>query len=63
MGLRDAAWDTVKWVFMKERLGYTDKEMKNFRENPRNEDVLSKAPELLKKTIIVEIIDSHGCNS
>ena len=31
--------------------------------NPRNGDVLSKAPELLTKTIIVEIVDSHGCNS
>ena len=37
--------------------------MKIFRENPRNGDVLSKAPELLTKTIIVEIVDSHGCNS
>lgn len=63
MSIRDVAWNTIKWKFIKKRLGYTDKEMKNFRENPRNEDVLSKAPELLKKTIIVEVIDSHGCNS
>ena len=48
---------------MKKRLGYTDKEMKKFREDPRNEAVLSKASELVKKTIIVEVIDSHGCNS
>ena len=63
MGLRDAAWNTVKWVFMKERLGYTGEEMKNFRENPRNEDILIKAPELAKKTIVVEVMYSHGCNS
>ena len=37
--------------------------MKKFQENPRNEDVLNLAPELLKKTIVVEVIDSHGCNS
>jgi uncharacterized repeat protein (TIGR04076 family) len=37
--------------------------MKKFRENPRNEAVLSKASELVKKTIIAEVIDSHGCNS
>jgi uncharacterized repeat protein (TIGR04076 family) len=63
MGIRDVAWNTIKWKFIKKHLGYTDDEMKKFRENPRNEDVLSKAPELLKKTIIVEVIDSHGCNS
>jgi uncharacterized repeat protein (TIGR04076 family) len=63
MSIRDAAWKTIKWKFIKNRLGYTEEEMKKFRENPRNEDVLSKAPGLLKKIIIVEIVDSHGCNS
>ncbi len=63
MGVRDAAWNTFKWQFMKKRLGYTDEEMKIFRENPGNEAVLSKAPEFVKKTIIVEVVNSHGCNS
>ena len=63
MGVRDAAWNIIKWKFIKKRLGYTNEQMKKFRENPRNEDVLSKAPELLKKTIIAEVIYSHGCNS
>lgn len=63
MGLRDAAWNKIKWKYIKRRLGYTNEELKMFRENPRNDDVLSKAPELLKKTIIAEVIDSHGCNS
>jgi len=44
-------------------LGYTDDEMKIFRENPRNDDVLSKAPELIKKTIVMRVVESHGCNS
>jgi hypothetical protein len=35
MSIRDMAWDVVKWKIMKERLGYTDEEMKIFRENPR----------------------------
>jgi len=48
---------------MKERLGYTDEEMKAFRENPRNEDVVSKAPGLNNKTIVLEVMASHGCNS
>ena len=63
MGIRDVAWNTIKWKFIKNRLGYNNEEMKIFRNNPRNEDVLNKAPEVQKKTIIVEIIDSHGCNS
>jgi uncharacterized repeat protein (TIGR04076 family) len=37
--------------------------MKRFRENPRNEDVLAKAPGLMNKTIIAKVIESHGCNS
>lgn len=63
MDIREIAWGNMKWKFIKKRLGYTDEEMKTFREDPRNEDVLSKAPKLLKKTIIVEVVDSHGCNS
>jgi uncharacterized repeat protein (TIGR04076 family) len=57
------AWNTIKWKFMKERLGYSDDEMKKFKENPRNEDILSRAPDLQKKIIVVEVVDSHGCNS
>ena len=63
MGIRDTAWHLIKWKFMKKRLGYSNEQLKTFRENPINEDILSKAPMLLKKTIIGEVIDSHGCNS
>jgi uncharacterized repeat protein (TIGR04076 family) len=63
MGIRATAWNAVKWKVMKTRLGYTDEEMKAFRENPRNGDVLSKAPALLGKTIVLTVVDSHGCNS
>ena len=63
MGIRDAAWNAVKWKVMKSHLGYTDEEMKAFRENPRNEDVLAKAPALLDKTVVLEVVASHGCNS
>lgn len=63
MSIRDTAWNAVKWKVMKAHLGYTDEEMKAFRENPRNEDVLSKAPALIHKTIVLEVVQSHGCNS
>ena len=51
------------WNFYQKHLGYTDDEMKKFRENPRNADVISKAPALMNKTIVIEVVDSHGCNS
>jgi len=63
VGIRDAAWKTVKWKVMQSRLGYTDEEMKTFRENPRNEDVLDKAPGLSGKTIVLTVVASQGCNS
>jgi len=63
MILRNGAWKLAKWKIMKERLGYDKEEMKIFRENPRNEDILSKAPSLMDKTIVIEVVDSHGCNS
>jgi uncharacterized repeat protein (TIGR04076 family) len=51
------------WKFYQKHLGYTDDEMKRFKQNPRNEDVISKAPALTEKTIVIEVVDSHGCNS
>ncbi len=63
MGIRDAAWKAAMWDVMKSRLGYTDDEMKAFRENPRNEDVLGKGPALLGKTIVLTIVAARGCNS
>ncbi len=51
------------WAFMKDHLGYDDAQMELFRKNPKNELVLSKSQELMKKTIVVEVIDSSGCNS
>lgn len=49
--------------FFQERLGYTNEEMRLFKENPRNIDVLIKAILLMNKTIIAEVVESHGCNS
>ena len=48
---------------IKENLGYDDDEMKIFLENPRNEDILSKALTLVNKTIVIEVVESHGCAS
>jgi uncharacterized repeat protein (TIGR04076 family) len=55
--------DERTWKTVQQHLGYNDEEMKKFRENPRNADVLAKAPALMNKTIVAKVVDSHGCNS
>jgi len=49
--------------FIQEHLGYSDEEMKIFLANPRNIKILTKTPELINKTIVLEVVKSHGCNS
>ena len=63
MGTNDTIWETQKWQIIQNRLGYNDEEMKKFRANARIEDILSRVPELMNKTIIAEVVESHGCNS
>jgi len=55
--------DERTWKTFQRHLGYNDEEMKKFREDPRNEDVLSKSPALMNKTIALKVVESHGCNS
>ena len=55
--------DEVEWNLYQQHLGYTDEEVRKFREDPRNADVLSKTPALLSKTFIAEVVEAHGCNS
>jgi uncharacterized repeat protein (TIGR04076 family) len=55
--------DERTWKGVQEHLGFNDEEMKKFRENPRNEDVLSKTAVMQDKMIVAEIIESHGCDS
>jgi uncharacterized repeat protein (TIGR04076 family) len=55
--------DEIRWKIIKRQLGYSDEEITKFRDDPRNQDVISKAETLLNKTIVLEVINSHGCNS
>jgi len=55
--------DERTWKAFQQHLSYNDEEMKSFRENPRNEDVLTKSPGLMNKTIVIKVVESHGCNS
>jgi uncharacterized repeat protein (TIGR04076 family) len=55
--------DERAWKNFQQHVGYNDEEMKRFRENPRNEDVLIKSPGLMSKTIVARVVESKGCNS
>ncbi len=51
------------WDLMQQHLGYSDEEMKLFRAEPRNAKVLAKARAMRNKTVVCEVVQSHGCNS
>ena len=58
MELNERDWDRLQ-----QHLGYSDGELELFRKDPRNLKVLSKTYELMNKTIILEVVKSHGCAS
>ena len=55
--------DERVWRIMQKRLGYTDEETKQFMADPRNADVIAKSAALMEKYIILEVVESQGCNS
>ena len=55
--------DDRMWKIVQRHLGYSNEEMARFKDNPRNEAVLSKSSVLRDKIIILEVVESHGCNS
>jgi uncharacterized repeat protein (TIGR04076 family) len=55
--------DEVTNKMIQSHLGYSDEEMEVFLKNPRNLDVMSKAFVLMSKTIVIEVVEAHGCNS
>lgn len=55
--------DDRLWRIMQRRLGYTDEQSAQFREDPRNADVLSRMAAVTSKLIILEVVEAHGCNS
>jgi uncharacterized repeat protein (TIGR04076 family) len=44
-------------------LEFTDEEMAQFKANPKNLEILKNTPNLINKTIVVEVTKSHGCAS
>ncbi|MFX1375545.1 MAG: hypothetical protein ACFFA0_07020 [Promethearchaeota archaeon] len=48
---------------LKEYFGYTNEELQILLQNPRNQEVLSKSLMLLNRTIVIEVVCSHGCTA
>ena len=44
MSEKEAKWDLMKWKMIQRRLGYSDEEMKTYRGNPKNEQILNRTP-------------------
>ncbi len=63
MKLKDTLWKTVMWRFMKMRLGYDKQELAQFRRNPRNRELVLKAPDIMGRQIVANVVASKGCNS
>jgi uncharacterized repeat protein (TIGR04076 family) len=55
--------DDRRWKIVQRHLGYSDADMARFKADPRNADVLSKSAVLRDKIIILQVVESHGCNS
>lgn len=51
------------WQVMQQHLGYTDEELALFKKSPRNAKVLATAPDMRRKTIVFEVVESQNCNS
>lgn len=58
----DKKAENALWQFMQQRLGYSDAELNTFRSMPRNRKIMEKAGDLANKTVIFEVMESHGCN-
>ena len=51
------------WKVMQKRLGYSDEELVQFKADRRNADVIAQGAGLADKRIVLEVVESHGCNS
>ncbi len=51
------------WKFIQNHLGYSDEEMKIFRSEARNEEVIAKGIPMMDKTIVAEVVEAHGCDA
>lgn len=48
---------------IQKRFGYTDADMETFKNNPRNIELITRTKEFQNKLIVLEVVESKGCNS
>jgi uncharacterized repeat protein (TIGR04076 family) len=55
--------DDRVFKIIKKRLGYNDKDLDNFKKDPRNIELINRSKEFNKTRFILEVVESKGCNS
>lgn len=55
--------DDRRWKLVQRHLGYSGEEMVQFKAQKRNSEVVEKGAELAVKRIVLEVVESKGCNS
>lgn len=55
----------MNWGAFQKHLGYTDEELATFKADPKRSAAAKKmfSPEVLKKDLVVEVVESHGCSA
>jgi len=48
---------------IQKRFGYNEAEIEDFKNNPRNLELIGRVKELQNKLIVLEVVESKGCNS
>jgi len=54
--IQEAVWQSVQSI-----MGYSDKEMEIFQNQPRTKKIVSRFENLIKVPVIIEVKKSHGC--
>lgn len=51
------------WTRFQQHMGYTDEEMGIFKSDPVKIRMVTETPEFVKKRIVAEVVESHGCHA
>lgn len=51
------------WRRFQKHMGYSDEEMKIFRSDPEKVKTVTQTPDFIKRRIIAEVVESHGCHA
>ena len=53
------------WKAFQKRLGYSDEEIEVFKADPKRSAAAQRMfhPDIMKKDLIIEVVESHGCSA